>query len=277
MVESTIKRLLGVLADCGLIEIEYAHGRRVCIRPRATLSEVLQAGWVALCDAVLNRQKFPAALRQVAASVLRRLGLRRGPDLAKLGVSHGQNCAPSAPTNAPLLSCIRASQENQQTERALPKPEPKTVADPAAVSLLRESGLPEPDAVSIAVEATKSGWSLERVRQAVRAARSRGESVRNLGGFVRAALRGGWLPPAPPSSHPSDLRERPQRVVTARRAIPTDWLPGVDYETARELCNEAVSTLRALGDPNPPSAEIRDMARLLLQRRNPREAQPWKV
>ncbi len=275
VVESTIKRLLGVLSDCGLIEIEYAHGRRICIRPRVTLTEVLQAGWVALCEAVLDRQKFPALLRRIANAVLHRLGLRRGPDLAKLGVSHEQNCAPSAPTNAPLSPVRRVSQENQQTEQAAAKPEPMTVADPAAVTLLRENGLPEPDAVSIATEVSKNSWSLERVKQAIRAARARGENLRNLGGFVRAALRGGWLPPAPPASHPSDLGERPQRVVKALRPIPPDWLPGVDYEAARALCNEAASTLRAMGTSRPSDTEIRDRARLLWQRQNPMDTPPW--
>lgn len=271
VVESTIKRLLGVLTQNKLIEVEYAHGRRVAIRPLAPLTDVLQAGWVALCEAVLDRQKFPALLRRLAACVLHRLGLRRGPDLAKLGVSKSQNCAPPAPGNAPLSSCIRASQESQQTEQSA------TVADPAAVSLLRENGLPEPDAVSIATEITKNAWPLERVKQALRAAKARGESLRNLGGFVRAALRGGWLPPAQPSSHPSDLGERPQRVVKALRPIPPDWLPGVDYEAARGFCNEAARLIRLEGTEHPADTEIRDRARLLWQREHPQAVAAWQV
>ena len=271
VVESTVKRLLAVLVQNGLIEIEYAHGRRVAIRPLAPLADVLQAGWVALCEAVLDRQKFPALLRRMAASILNHLGLRRGPDLSKLGVSQSQNCAPPAPGNAPLSPVRRVSQESQQTEqRTIP-------ADPAAVSLLRENGLPEPDAVSIATEVTKNAWPLERVKQAIRAARARGENLRNLGGFVRAALRGGWLPPAPASSHPSDLGERPQRVVKALRPIPPDWLPGVAHEDARGLCNEAARLIRLEGTERPGNTEIRDRARLLWQRKHPQQAPKWEV
>ncbi len=271
VVESTVKRLLAVLVQNGLIEIEYAHGRRVGIRPLAPLADVLQAGWVALCEAVLDRQKFPALLRRMAASILNRLGLRRGPDLSRLGVSYDQNCAPPAPGNAPLSPVRRVSQESQQTEQRA------TVADPAAVTLLRENGLPEPDAMSIAVEVTKNAWPLERVKQALRAAKARGENLRNLGGFVRAALRGGWLPPAPPTSHPSDLGERPQRVVKALRPIPPDWLPGVDYEAARGFCNEAARLIRLEGTERPMDTEIRDRARLLWQREHPLEVPAWKV
>ena len=147
----------------------------------------------------------------------------------------------------------------------------------AAVTLLRENGLPEPDAVSIAVEVAKNTWQLERVKQAIRAARARGESLHNLGGFVRAALRGGWLPPTPPSSHPSDLGERPQRVVKALRPIPPNWLPGVDYEAARGFCNEAARLIRLEGTERSSDTEIRDRARLLWQRQNPQGVVLWKV
>ena len=116
--------------------------------------------------------------------------------------------------------------------------------------------------MSIAAEATKTAWPLERVKQAIRAAKARGENLRNLGGFVRAALRGGWLPPAPVASHPSDLGERPQRVVKALRPIPPDWLPGVDYEAARSFCNEAARLIRLEGTERPGDTEIRDRARL---------------
>ena len=76
--------------------------------------------------------------------------------------------------------------------------------------------------MSIALEVTKNAWPLERVKQALRSARARGENLRNLGGFVRAALRGGWLAPAPPSSHGSDHGERPQRVVVAPAQMRTE-------------------------------------------------------
>ncbi len=46
---------------------------------------------------------------------------------------------------------------------------------------------------------------------------------------------------------------------------------------ARLAAGRGVQSERALGDPNPSSAEIRDMARLLWQRWNPQEVLPWKV
>ncbi len=160
----------------------------------------------------------------------------------------------------------------------------RVVASPAEVSE------PESEAVAVAVDAGLTADAarravgekpLETVRSAVRAARTYAarHEVRSLPALLFTAIRAGWLPPAPPPTHPSDRRERPQRVVMAptRKAIPPDWLPGVEYEAARGFCNEAAQKLRALGDPNPPSAEIRDMPRFLWQRRNPQEVPPWKV
>lgn len=281
---STIKDLIALLKSAGLVEAEIEHGNDRVLRPLVALAKLFPH-WRELAQICVRRMKLPPSIRAAARAALApSLTNRRAPSVERLaGSAIGSLRAdksapppPPTPRRFPLFGKEPIG-ERQQTECVVREPELKAVADPAAVSLLRESGLPEPDAVSIAVEATISGWSLERVRQAVRAARAKGESVRNPGGFVRAALRGGWLPPAPASEYASDRGERPQRVVKTTRPIPPDWLPGVDYETARGLCNEAVSALRAMGDPSPPSAEIRDMARLLWQRANPGAIPAWRV
>ncbi len=123
VVDSTVKRLLGVLLDCHLIEIEYAHGRRVCIRPLVSLADVLNAGWKALCEAVLARKKYTSALRRLVAVVLRRLRIRRGPSVSRLGCSEeeatapfaGRKCAPPATRIAPP-SFRRECRRRQQYE-----------------------------------------------------------------------------------------------------------------------------------------------------------------
>ncbi len=115
VVESTIKRLLNVLTECGLVEVTILHGNERQIRPLVSLADVLTAGWKELCEAVLDRHKFPSALRRLAAGVLRRLGIRRGPNLSRLGCSvesesasfTGRKCAPPARGIAPPLSCRR--------------------------------------------------------------------------------------------------------------------------------------------------------------------------
>jgi hypothetical protein len=279
---STIKDLLALLKAAGLIEVSVAHGNDRVIRPLVPLAEVFQH-WLELAQICVRRLKLPALVRAAARTAISQLmagsrtpSLERlaGNGLASLQAENSAPPPPPTPRRFPL-SEKEPKGERQQTEQVVSEPTPIPSADPAAVTLLRENGLPEPDAVSIAVEVTKNAWPLERVKQALRAARARGESLRNLGGFVRAALRGGWLPPAPPSSHPSDLGERPQRVVKALRPIPPDWLPGMDYEAARGFCNEAARLIRLEGTERPSDTEIRDRARLLWQREHPKEEPVW--
>lgn len=281
---STIKDLLALLKGAGLIAVSVAHGNDRVIRPLVPLVEVF-AHWLELAQVCARRLKFPALVRAAARTAISQLTAgTRTPNQERLagnalGSSQAENSAPPPPPTPRRfpLSDKEPKGERQHTGEAAPELVLTPSADPAAVTLLRENGLPEHDAVSIAGEATKRGWSLERVTQAIRAAKARGEGVRNLGGFVRAALRGGWLPPAPPSSHPADLGERPQRVVKALRPIPPDWLPGVDYESARGFCNEAARLIRLEGTERPSDTKIRDRARLLWQRRNPQEVPAWKV
>lgn len=222
VVESTIKRLLNVLAECGLIEVEILHGSRRRIRPCVPINAVLQAGWKALCLAVLDRRKYPEELRRLAASVLRRIGVRRGPDLTKLGVSHEDNCAPRAPRNAPLFP-FKESEARKATTGRESGSESKgygVVVSPA------EALEPLPEAVAMAVSAGLTTHSARRavgekpvsvVRAAIRAAKvyAASHEVRSLPALLVTAIRAEWLPPVPPSSFGSDRGERPQRVVAA--------------------------------------------------------------
>jgi DNA-binding transcriptional ArsR family regulator len=269
VVDSTVKRLLRVLVECGLVEVEVLQGNQRRIRPLATLAEALASGWKALCRAVLDRQKLPAALRRLAASQLRRSGC----NLARLGLSRPQKCAPPAPRIAPPSPEKKREAWKTTTSVAVPPAEARE-PQPEAVAVAVSAGLTEQAARSAVREKP-----LESVRGAIAAVRAYAarHEVRSLPALLFTAIRSGWLPPAPPPCHPSDLGERPQRVVKARRAIPPDWLPGVDYELARALCNEAAQTLRALGSANPTDAEIRNMARLLWERQHPKEVPPWSV
>lgn len=130
-----------------------------------------------------------------------------------------------------------------------PAQAPRT-ADPAVVSALCAC-LPEGDAFSIAREASKSGWSLERVLGAIRALRST-EGVRTAGAWLRAALRdGNWLPPAPPSDHASDRGVRPVRKpVVAPKSAPSsaDREEKIEYFTA---------PTRPDASPSKPSAPVK--------------------
>ena len=67
VVESTIKRLINVLVECGLVEVQILHGNRRRIRPLVNITDVLQAGWQALCQAVLDRSKYPEAVRRLGS------------------------------------------------------------------------------------------------------------------------------------------------------------------------------------------------------------------
>ena len=245
VVESTIKRLLGVLVECDLVAVEVLHGNERRIRPLARLAEVVSAGWRALCRAVLDRQKLPAALRRLAASQLK----RSGSDLGKLGLSHPQKCAPPAPRNAPPFPVEESEAEKTTTVRGAGS-EPRNkrvVVSPAEVPE------PESEAVAVAVEAgldrnaarrAVGEKPLEAVRSAVRAARvyAASHEVRSLPALLVTAIRAGWLAPAPPSSHGSDRGERPVRVVVAPAQMRTETvLPRTAEPDASSVAWEGLS------------------------------------
>jgi hypothetical protein len=235
-----VKRLLAVLAECGLVEVTILHGNERQIRPLVSLADVLNAGWKELCEAVLNRHKFPSALRHLAASVLRRLGVRREPELSRLDCSvesesasfTGRKCAPPARGIAPPFPLEESKVKKTTTvqgTRSVPKPA-GVVVSPAEVSE------PESEAVTMAVDAGLTVHAarravgekpLEAVRSAVKAARAYAASheVRSLPALLVTAIRAGWLAPAPPSRYGSDHGERPVRVVVAPAHMRTEAVP----------------------------------------------------
>ncbi len=106
----------------------------------------------------------------------------------------------------------------------------QVVVSPAEVSE------PESEAVTVAVAAGLDRSTarravgekpLEAVRSAVKAARAYAASheVRSLPALLVTAIRGAWHPPTPPSSHPSDLGERPQRIIVAPAHMRSETAP----------------------------------------------------
>lgn len=228
---STIRRGLADLEACGLIVREFdAYGKRT-IRPLVTAVELIEAGWSALAEAILGMKQWPAVVRAMCRSLLKRLGKWRSKlDLAKLGVraehleaaSQDRNCAGSARTIArpfPLEESKAQKTTTVQGTGSAPKPA-GVVVSPVEVSE------PESEAVTVAVDAGLTAGAarravgekpLEAVRSAVKAARAYAASheVRSLPALLFTAIRAGWLAPAPSSSHASDSGERPQRIVVA--------------------------------------------------------------
>ncbi len=231
---ATIRRGLADLEAAGLILREFnAFGKRT-IRPLVTAVELIEAGWVALAEAILGMTQWPAVIRALCRSLLKRLGKwRRELDLGRLGVrSEHQNCAGSARTIARPFP-LEESKAQKTTTVPGTGSEPRNesvVVSPAEVSE------PESQAVAIAIEAGLDRSAarrvvgekpLEAVRSAVKAARvyAASHEVRSLPALLFTAIRAGWLAPAPPSSHGSDRGERPVRVVVAPAQMRTETAP----------------------------------------------------
>lgn len=136
----------------------------------------------------------------------------------------------------------------------------------------------KPEAELLAEGIAKDGGTLEQLRHAVEVALT--SKPKSPAGFIRAAVRSAirgveYLFPTPKASHPSDLGERPQRVVSKpKKVIPSDWLPRVPDEGACGYCNEAVRLLKLQGEANPSDEEICDRARLLWQKISIKVRQP---
>ena len=103
----------------------------------------------------------------------------------------------------------------QEVQQQIRKPE----HDPAVVEILEKgAGLPEPDALAIAAEVRREGWSVERVKAAISAYRE-AKGVRTPGGWLRAAIRAGIGPCGPLPAQ--DKPERPQRDRSQSKRAPT--------------------------------------------------------
>ncbi|WP_309712131.1 hypothetical protein [Armatimonas sp.] len=231
---ATIRRGLADLEAAGLIVREFdAFGKRT-IRPLVTAVELIEAGWAALAESILGMTQWPAVIRALCRSLLKRLGKwRKELDLSRLGVRpEHQNCAGSARTIArPSPSKEREAQKTTTVPGTGSEPRPAgVVVSPAEVSE------PESEAITVAVEAgldrnaarrAVGEKPLEAVRSAVKAARVyvASHEVRSLPALLVTAIRAGWLAPAPPSSYGSDRGERPVRVVVAPAQMRTETAP----------------------------------------------------
>ncbi len=284
IVADHVRALLRQLKDYGLIEIE-VRGPKRRIRPLVKLTEVMKRGWHALWLAILERDTFPAAIRRLAAALLKRHCPNR-PDLEKLGVDLIEPASPPpAPKNSSgsLRQTLRLSPDKGNPQESTTKaqeheqahtPEPNLGS--AAVSLLtQKGGIPLPEAEMLAEGIAKDGGTLEQLTHAVTIAST--SKLRSPAGFIRAAVRSAvrgaaYLLPGGKPTHASDLGGRPQRIVKALRPIPADWLPGVPYDQARSYCNEAMRLLRMEGQERPADTEIRDRARKIWNRAGKQEA-----
>ncbi|WP_309707430.1 hypothetical protein, partial [Armatimonas sp.] len=71
---ATIRRGLADLEAAGLIVREFdAFGKRT-IRPLVTAVELIEAGWAALAESILGMTQWPAVIRALCRSLLKRLG-----------------------------------------------------------------------------------------------------------------------------------------------------------------------------------------------------------
>ena len=231
---ATIRRGLAYLEACGLIIREFDTFGKRTIRPLVSAVELIEAGWVALAEAILGMTQWPAVVRSMCRSLLKRLGKwRRELDLGRLGVrSQHQNCAGSARTIARPFPLEESKAQKTTTVPGTgsePKPE-GVVVSPAEVSQ------PESEAIAVAIEAgldrnaarrAVGEKPLEAVRSAVKVAKAYAASheVRSLPALLFTAIRSGWLAPAPQSSHGSDHGERPVRVVVAPAQMRTETAP----------------------------------------------------
>jgi DNA-binding Lrp family transcriptional regulator len=218
----TITRGLERLARLGAIAIEHVQGIERRIAARLGVGELRDLLFPKGRPTPAQRARIRAARCSAAGSTDRFFS----DDVAEgIAATVAEGPIESSPSGNILYgtSCRRTDSMRRAVKT------PAIVADPAVVSALCAC-LPESDAVSIAREAAKAGWSLERVLGAIRTMGST-QGIRIAGAWLRMALReGNWLPPAPSTDSPSDLGMRPARKpVTA----PAPIVPvKIDYVTA---------------------------------------------
>ncbi len=224
---STVRRGLADLEACGLIVREFDEKGQRTIRPLVTAVELIEAGWTSLAEAILGMKKWPAVIRAMCRTLLKRVGKwRRELDLGRLGVrSERQNCAGSARAVARPFPVKERKTPKTTTDCVV-------VSETEAETLARSAGL-APDAARSATSG-KSPGTVQVALSAARAYATRHE-VRSFPALLFTAIRSEWLPPAPP----------PRHFVRAVKAL---------------------RPIRALGDARPSEQEIRNMARLLWKR-----------
>ncbi len=236
---ATIRRGLAHLEECGILRRDFdAFGQRTIV-PLVTVEDLLAAGWEALARAIVGMKQWAGEVRSQCRELLRSLGKWYAPQR-----SQAKNCAVSARTIARPFP-YKERQAQKMTTVTGPKLA-GVVVSPAEV--------PEPDseAVTVAVEAGLDRSAarravgekpLETVRSAVKAARAYAVSheVRSLPALLFTAIRAGWLAPAPPSSHASDLGERPQRIIVAPAQMRTETAPRLLESDSTTMAWDALS------------------------------------
>ncbi|MBB6054102.1 hypothetical protein [Armatimonas rosea] len=122
--------------------------------------------------------------------------------------------------------------ENDNTTR---KTKTALEACPVAVSLLKTC-VSEGEALELAREVKKQDLTEEQVQRILTAYRSQLANIRNRGAWLREAIRRGFTPPAPTSTHPSDNGGRPIRDV---RQDPSYWewrrLQAAEQKTSEQV------------------------------------------
>ncbi len=295
---STIRRGLADLEACGLIVREFDAYDKRTIRPLVTAVELIEAGWAALAESILGMKQWPAVVRAMCRSLLKRLGKwRKELGLNRLGVRpEHQNCAGSARQFARSSpSKERKAQKTTTVPGTGSEPRHEYVVVPPA-----ENPEPESEAVAVAVSAGLTADAarravgekpLEAVRGAVRAARAYAarHEVRSLPALLFTAIRSGWLAPAPLSSYGSDRGERPQRIVVAPTRTATEPLPrpstpdasaavweGLSEDARAELLAVALAEVLASGsEPEKGLARRRGVDSLPVVMRAKRLAREW--
>lgn len=255
---ATIRRALADLELCGLIRREFDDFGQRTIIPLVTASQLIEAGWEALARAIVGMKQWAAELRQAARQLLQRLG-KWHSFCPKKTDSSNSNCAASARTIArpfpykgreaqktttDTSAKSEASPEAQKASVAVSashKPEPLVETLPESAKLAIEAGLG-----THAARTVTANKPLSAIKSAIQAAKAYAATheVRNFPGLLSKAIREGWLPPAAPATHSSDLGCAPvakkvkvrfgdQQNVKSDKAEVGPYVLGSGYEASK--------------------------------------------
>ena len=179
---------------------------------RARLAELLAAGWL---DRSQTRKGGRSRL--FFRPLVRVAALARGLFSAPVsgGYSGGyypQKLAvtPSTPNKTAPVGKETTTDTKTKTGISDESPAPC----PVAVSILKEV-CTESEALELAREASRQNLTEEQVKRVLDAYKGQLANIRNRGAWLREALRRGFSPAAPVSTHASDQGGRPVRVIAA--------------------------------------------------------------
>jgi DNA-binding MarR family transcriptional regulator len=248
---ATVRRGLQTLEDCGLIRREFDNFRARTIVPLVTAEELIARGWEALARAIVGMKQWAQGVRKACRELLRGAGKRH-----QKADSLNSNCAASARTIArPFPYKGREAQKTttaQQEKPASSSEHPESSVAVSASQSAEASHETLSESARLAVEAglgthaartVTSDKPLGAIKGAIQAARAYAATheVRNLPGLLSKAIREGWLPPAAPATHASDLGGAPvakkvkvrfddQQNVKSDKAQVGPYVQGSGYE-----------------------------------------------